>query len=176
MVLNGFISDIHHWMGGLSPVLQWLMLIVLGAVPFVEAFLSAMVGTLLGIPAPLSIAAGIAGNLLAVSLCTVFGKTVRGWWQRRRARLAEEGRGHRFSPSAVEGREETKLARVLRRYGVPGLCLLGPLTVPSQAVALVAAGTSAPRSRVLLLIAVPAVVLGVVGGVLGALGVNLLTR
>lgn len=125
----------------------WFLLgaFVGGAIPWLEAIIVIPAVVLAGGPLVPSVAAAIAGNLLTVWVAAVFGARVRAWWMRRRRRRQQE-RGTEPDPEtrARWDRRMERINRVMRRWGMPGLAILGPLGLGTQfsALAAVAVGQS----------------------------------
>lgn len=124
-------------------IVQPMVVVLGGAVPFFEGEGAAAVGIIGGIhPAVAGIAAA-AGNFLSVLAVVLLGSRVRT--------AAMAGRAPRADlPAEPESKGRRRFRRWLVRFGVPGASILGPLAIPTQftSAMLVAAGT--PRGRVLL--------------------------
>jgi hypothetical protein len=124
-------------------VVQPFVVMLAGAIPFIEGEGASPIGVLGGIHPVVAGIAAASGNFLCVLIIVLISS---------RARAAAVAHGHRSD--SHEERPESKGRRRFRRYlvrfGVPGASLLGPLAVPTQftAAMLIASGTS--RSWVLL--------------------------
>ncbi len=130
-----------------------------GAVPYIEGEGATMIGTLGGLPPVVAALAAAIGNSLCVAILVFLAARARAAvlaaTSRRRERvLVGAGGGAIVDEPAVaapdarpEGKRDVKFRAGLERYGVPGVCLLGPILLPTQftATALVAAGISARR-------------------------------
>ena len=96
-------------------------------------------GTALGLPAVLSGAAAVLGNLAAVAVAVLTygwsGRLVRRWAHRRRGGT---------SPTHRE-----RLERIWAGYGLPGVALLSPLLMGAPLGTLLALLLGAPRRRLL---------------------------
>lgn len=135
-----------------------------GAVPFVEGEGAAVIGVLGGIHPVVAALAGITGNVLAVVVVVLVGV-------RTREAVVARGGGRPTPPSA----RRQKFDRAFARYGVAGVCLLGPLLIPTHftAAALAASGVSRPRILAWQLVAIVLWTVGitlVVTGVIAAAG------
>jgi hypothetical protein len=111
-----------------------------GAVPWLEAVTVIPAGILLGLPPVAVVATAIVGNLATVALVAFGGERVRMWLlARRRRRRRGEG---------SEGGRASRAERVMSRFGVPGLAILGPLGVGTQlsAAIIVSLGVSGRRA------------------------------
>lgn len=138
--------------GPVSASAWWILLgaFLGGAVPWVEAIVVIPVVILAGGPVVPAVALAILGNLLTVWVAAVFGERVRGWWvrrrQARREKVREENGGVEPDPQHRErwDRRMERINRVMRRWGMPGLAILGPLGLGTQfsALAAVAVGQS----------------------------------
>lgn len=149
--LQGLAADVH-------PVLQWLVVILAGAIPFVESYFGSVIGILAGMPWYFAIPAAIVGNVISM---VVFVLTAAGV---RKAAKRDE-------------REETPRRRRLRRqfdkWGVPGVSLLGQTILPSQITSAAMVGFGASRQRVIVWQVVSIILWGAAFGVLAVLGVQL---
>lgn len=147
---------------GLEPWQQVLALVPAGAIPFIESYLGSFLGTVVGIHPALAIPAAVIGNLLATFLVTMLAG---------RARDAVVA-GRSETSAAEPSRLRRKIATNLDRFGVPGVCLLGPLVVASQITAptLVALGASRRGVHVWMTVSIVAwgLLFGLFGGLLGA--------
>lgn len=116
----------------------YLAVALAAAVPWLEVLLVIPPAVAFGLDPVLVAVAAFAGNYLPV-VGIVLGYQRLSWWlaRRRGERDTGGGRGQR-------GR------RLLARYGVPGLALLGPLITGAHLAAVLAAGTGASPYRVLL--------------------------
>ncbi|MEJ5946116.1 hypothetical protein WDZ17_12515 [Pseudokineococcus basanitobsidens] len=138
-------------------VWQWLVLLLGGAIPFVESYGASAIGVLVGVPFGLAVAAAVVGNVISMVAVVTVGDALR-----RRARSRREPR----PPSA----RTEKLRRRFDRFGVPGVSLLGQTVLPSQITsgALVAFG--ADRRQVIAWQVVSIVVWGLAFGGLATAG------
>jgi hypothetical protein len=113
-----------------TEVLELVGVFLGGALPWLEAVIVIPIGILAGLPPVLVVLAALAGNLLTLWLAAYYGERIRGWWQaRRRRRRAAEGGGR-----------AARVGRVFRRWGMPGLAVVGPIGLGTQLSAVVAVG------------------------------------
>jgi len=145
-----------------ATVAELIGIFLAGATPGLEAVIVVPVGIAAGLPVPAVLAAAIAGNLATVVLSVVFGERVRRWWRRRRA---NQDRTDRRSQRAQ---------RVADRWGLPGLALLGPVSLGTQASAVIAIALGQTRQRTLTWISAGTVVWAAVAASLAAGGLQLL--
>lgn len=144
-----------------ATVAELIGIFVAGATPGLEAVIVVPVGIAAGLPVPAVLAAAIAGNLATVVLSVLVGERLRTWWRRRRADLDRTER------------RSKRAQRVADRWGLPGLALLGPLSLGTQASAVVAIALGQTRQRTLAWIGAGTVLWAGVAG-LSAGGVQLL--
>lgn len=133
-----------------------------GAVPYIEGEGATMIGTLGGLPPIVAALAAAIGNFVCVAILVFVAARARiaviAANARRRERVLVGAGGAAFGDDDVvasgshaearpEGKRDAKFRAGLERYGVPGVCLLGPILLPTQftATALVAAGVGARR-------------------------------
>lgn len=117
---------------------QPLVVALAGAVPFIEGEGAASIGIIGGIHPVIAAIAGFVGNLLCVTVVVLLSARVR-------TSVLARGNG---SSEPVSPRRE-KVMRAYRRYGTPGVSLLGPLLVPTQITAAALVSTGVPARNVL---------------------------
>ncbi|TDD35920.1 small multidrug efflux protein [Nonomuraea terrae] len=134
-------------------VAQPLIVMLAGAIPFLEGEGASPIGVLGGIHPIVAGIAAASGNFLSVLAVVLFSTRVRTTAVARRARRTETP-----TEPKPESRGRQRFRRYLLRFGVPGASILGPLAIPTQftSAMLVASGT--PRGWVLLWQAVAIVV------------------
>lgn len=154
------IESLQEWTAGLPEVLQWLGVIAVSAIPFVESYFGSVIGVVAGLNPVVAVLAAIVGNAISMAVVVLSADRLR---QRRGVQATEE-----MSP------RKQRLRRMMDRFGVPGVSLLGQTVLPSQITsgALVAFGAN---TRGVLIWQVISIILwGVLFGTLAALGVDLL--
>ncbi|WP_366248947.1 hypothetical protein [Terribacillus aidingensis] len=101
------LSDIHDYLASIPTFYLCLLLILLSAVPFVEAHITVPLGIMLGVPFPVCCLIGLSANFLSVMLAVKWMKKIKK---------------DTYSFTRMDR------AKVLgKRYGVPGLALMGPI-------------------------------------------------
>lgn len=144
-----------------------------GAIPWLEAIIVVPLGILAGGPPALVALAGVTGNLLTVAAAAWFGERIRDWI---RVRSAEQrvARGEPREGSEAGQKRQQRIERVMTRWGMPGLAILGPLGLGTQ-ISVVAAVAAGVRTRVSFAwIAGGTIVWSAVAAVLTAYGVSFL--
>lgn len=152
------IESLQNFTAGLPAAFQWLGVILISAIPFVESYLGSAIGIVAGIPAPVAVLAAILGNVASMLLIVTLAHRVRG----RVARPAEA------SP------RKQKLKAAFDKYGVAGVSLLGQTILPSQITSAAMVSFGASKPAVVFWQTISIVLWGVAFGVLATLGVNLL--
>lgn len=154
--MQDFIVNLQNFVTGLPEAVQFLGVVAIGLIPFVESHLGSAIGIAAGVPIPLAVLAAIVGNILSVLAFVYVGAKVRGAFRR--------GRG---TPEKREGRESRGSSRVkenMARFGVPGACLIGPVLLPTQFTSTALVGAGAKRGTVVTWTVVAVVLWGIVTG------------
>jgi Ca2+/H+ antiporter, TMEM165/GDT1 family len=117
----------------------YVLVFLAAATPVLEVLVVVPAGVLAGMsPVPTALVA-VAGNLATVVLVAVAGDRLLAWWRRRRPQADT-------TPSARSRRG----GELVRRWGVPGLAFLAPLTTGTHIGTIAALATGAERRRVLV--------------------------
>lgn len=162
-----WVGSMRDWADGLGPAVQWLGVIAIGAIPFLEAYAGALVGVLIDMPFALAVLLGVIGNFLCVAALVLAAHGTRNAVTARKE-------PKEMSERQLKRREKTK--RNFDRFGVPGVALLGPLALPSQFTAPLMVSFGANRNAVLIWMFVSIVVWAVIGAFLGIAIINLAVR
>lgn len=154
-------ESIRELVTGADVAWQWAAVILAGAVPLIESYGAAALGTLAGTPLPLAIAAGIIGNLATMLIAVTLVDRLR----RRRLPGSD-----RRAPSP----RRQRLERLFDRYGVAGVSLVGQTLLPSQITSMALVGLGARRRTVILWQSVSIALWATVFGSLAAAGATVL--
>ena len=141
---------------------QPLIVLLAGAIPFVEGEIAAVIGIVGGINPVVAGIAGAAGNFLCVLLVVLLSSRARTAVVNHRAARAEVLAGNAGAATVAtvtdvdtettkpESKGRARFNVWLVRFGVPGASILGPLAIPTQftSAILIAGGT--PKAWVLL--------------------------
>lgn len=142
-------------------LIQPLIVIGAGAVPFVEGEGAAIVGVVGGLNPVAAAAAAATGNFLCVLLLVFLGARTRAAVvDRHEARMNAGQRGTdaavagqtalaERNPAKPESKGRRRFKVWLVRFGVPGASILGPLAVPTQFTSVMLVASGVPRGRVL---------------------------
>lgn len=144
-----------------------------GALPWLEAVVVIPAGVVAGLdPVPV-VLAGLSGNLLTVTIAAVYGARLRAWWrargQRRSATPATPGAA---DAEPDDGGRSGRAEEVMRRWGLPGLALLGPVGLGTQLSAVLAVSMGVSVRRTLVWIGTGTVVWCVVAALLARAGTS----
>lgn len=155
----------------LPEFLQPLLVMLAGAIPYIEGEGAAGLGILAGIDPIIAAVAGAAGNILCVIGVVFLGSRVREGVVARKAARTE---ANRLEPSLVGGagsgtdaggtspadadpekpsrktKGRARLRRWLVRFGVPGASILAPLALPTMLTAAFFVGSGVSRRWVIL--------------------------
>lgn len=158
--------------------LQWLAIMLVGAIPFVESYGGAVLGIVVGVPTPVAILAAIIGNVIAMTLAVWIAAAIREKATARKTVAAgHAGEDADDQPQSAEpSRGKQRIRQLFDRFGVPGVSVLGQWALPSHITAPTLVGFGANRGSVLVWQTVGIILWGVVFGVLAAAGVNLAMR
>ncbi|MCQ9367405.1 hypothetical protein NQ036_03970 [Brevibacterium sp. 91QC2O2] len=121
--MESLLETLQTYTESLPDWLHWVVVLVMGAVPYVGSHFAALLGTLAGVSNPVTLASAFGGNAAAL-LAT--------------AAVADRARRHmrRIGRTLPIRRRKSKLERRVRRaidrYGVAGFALLGQVVIPSQ--------------------------------------------
>nr|WP_241428946.1 small multidrug efflux protein [Agrococcus sp. ARC_14] len=136
-------------------MVQPLVVMLAGTIPFIEGEVAAMVGVVGGMHPILAGLAAAVGNFVCVFVIVLLTSRARTAVMDRRAARVTVGAGLSEPEEALatekpESKGRAKFKRWIVRFGVPGASILGPLAIPTQftSAILVAGGT--PRGWVLL--------------------------
>ncbi|ROR74148.1 small multi-drug export protein [Bogoriella caseilytica] len=144
-----------------------------GAIPWLEAIIVVPLGILAGGPPALVVLAGVTGNLLTLAAAAWFGERVRNWVRRRTAEQ-REARGQPREGSHTTQKRQQRIERIMTRWGMPGLAVLGPLGLGTQVSAVVAVAAGVRAGLSFTWIAAGTIVWSIVAAVLAAYGVSFL--
>lgn len=156
------IESLQSFTQSLPEALQWVGVMLIGAIPFVESYGGSVIGIVAGIPTPLAIAAAIAGNIVAMLALVQIAHLSRSKVTGGRAPRKE------LSP------KQQRIKAMFERFGVPGVSLLGQWVLPSQITSSLMVSFGAGRNWVVLWQVISIVIWGVAFGVLAHLGISML--
>jgi len=152
-----------EWLQGLTesahPALQWAVVALAGAVPFIESYFGSVLGILAGVHPAVAIVAAVVGNIVSMWIFVMVAA---------RTRAATKADERELTP------RRARLKQRFDTWGVAGVSLLGQTLLPSQITSAAMVGFGASRSRVILWQIVSIILWGAAFGVLALLGVTFL--
>jgi Ca2+/H+ antiporter, TMEM165/GDT1 family len=148
-----------------NEALTYLAVLVAAAIPWLEVLLVVPAGILAGLPWGPTVVVAALGNVATLVPVVVAADRIESWWRRRSDSTTSDGDG------GTVGRQG-RARRLLDRYGVPGLAVLGPLLTGAHLAAAVAMASGADRRRALVWFVSGVVVWALLAGVLTTLGVG----
>ncbi len=157
------LEALSDFTAGLPAWAQWIGVMLISAIPFVESYFGAAIGVLVGVHPAVAIAAAIVGNAVSM-LAFVLGADAA----RKKVR---SGREQAAEPTPRRAR----LKRMFDRFGVPGVSLLGQTVLPSQITSGAMVSFGASRNAVILWQCISIVLWGVLFGLLALGGAELLS-
>ncbi|MCD1570098.1 hypothetical protein [Agromyces mediolanus] len=155
------IDALQDFAGSLPAYLQWLGVMLVAAIPFVESYFGSVVGVLIGLPPAVAIGVAVIGNVVSMLIFVLTAHGVR----------SKVVAGKQQAPEESPRRE--KLRRAFDKYGVAGVSIVGQTILPSQITSAAMVSFGASRNAVIFWQIVSIVLWGVVFGILATLGVSL---
>lgn len=156
-----FVTDIFTQLAqmavGAESWQQIAVLMLAGAIPFIESYLGSFLGVILGINPFLVVASAVAGNVITTFLLIAIASKARSLATRNRETAPRKERTPR----------QQKVANYAHRVGVPGVCLLGPLVLASQITAPTLIALGARRAAVYIWQGIAIIVWGILFGFFG---------
>lgn len=181
--LEELVRNFQDLVAQVPEVVQPFIVMLAGAVPFIEGELAAMIGVVGGLNPIVAAIAAAGGNFLAVlAIVTLTSRARTAVVDRRAARVREANlvsagvRGpvdeleHASALSAgpapkPESKGRARFLRWLVRFGVPGASIIGPFAIPTHFMSAILVSAGTPRRWVLLWQAVSIVLWTTVGTV-----------
>ena len=154
---DGWYFRLQTWTESLNQAWQWVGIILISAIPFVESYGGAFIGVLAGIHPAVAIAASVVGNMISLALVIYAAHWIRSTVLRRRDP----------EPDADRSAKRERVLRIFNKFGVPGVSILGPLALPSQLTAPLMVSFGASRHAVMVWMLVSVILWGAGFGLLG---------
>lgn len=144
---------------------SYFLVFLAAATPMLEVLVVIPAGVLGGLPPVTTALVAAAGNLSTVALVAVTGDTILGRWRQQRPQQDDD------RPS----RRSQRASELARRWGVPGLALLAPLTTGAHIATVAALATGSDTRRVLRWMAVGVVAWSAVAAAATAASLDVFT-
>lgn len=168
-----FVTDLFLWLAELAtyaePWQQIGVLLLAGAIPFIESYLGSFLGVVLGINPFLAVGSAIVGNMISTFALIATAGRARSAITRKNRTTHDAAAGTTTAALKEEDRtrRQQKVAQYANRIGVPGVCLLGPLLVASQITAPTLVALGAAKRSVYLWQAIAIIAWGMLFGFFG---------
>ncbi len=141
----------------MDALLQFALIFVLAATPWVELMVVIPMGAAMGLPVvPITVVAFIGNALPVFAVIALY-----RWWERRRG--------------AVQRRWSQRALNVWERYGLPGLALLAPVITGIHLAAVMALTMGTSRQRTVQWMTASLAAWAIVTGAVTAAGVEIFT-
>lgn len=151
------IESLQGFTSTFPPVLQWIGVILVAAVPFIESYFGSVIGVAIGMNPVFAILAAVVGNVASM-LVLVNG----AHYLRRRA-----------AKDKVPSQKYARLRAAFDKYGIAGVSLLGQTILPSQITSSALVSFGAAKGKVIFWQVISIVLWGSTFGLLAYLGVDL---
>lgn len=159
--ITDLFQRLAEYAASVEPWQQFLVILLAGAVPFIESYLGSFLGVALGIePSAAVVATAVLGNVL--STFALIALTAR-------ARSAATSRRGDKKPTS---NRQQKVARYVEKLGVPGVSLLGPIILASQITGPTLVALGANKRTVYLFQGISIIAWGVLFGFFGDLVIS----
>lgn len=142
---------------------QLAAVFLVSLIPFLEGYIAASVGVVVGFPAIPTILIATIGNWLSVMAVIVLYEKLR----QRRSGKQGEGRS---------GKRMERARNLFNKYGVPGVALIGPIVFGHHIGAFISLVAGSSKRYVTLWMTAGILVWTIAAGVLAAVGVDIVGR
>lgn len=161
MKVDLMIESLQSFAASLPAMLQWVGVLLIAAIPFVESYFGAVVGVVIGLNPVLAIGVAVVGNVLAMLVFVLSAHGVR-------SKVSAGKTAKELSP------RRAKLRRTFDKYGVAGVSLAGQAILPSQITSAAMVSFGAPKNAVILWQLISIILWGTAFGVAATFGVTLM--
>jgi len=159
------VESLQELTDGLPAIVQWIGVVLAGAIPFVESYFASVIGILAGLNPVVAVVAAVLGNVVAVLVVILLTDRTRNRLTRPQADADADA-----EPSP----RRQRLRRMFDRYGVPGVALVGPSVLPSHLTSAALVSFGAPARAVAGWHVVSIVLWGTAFGLAAYFGIGLL--
>lgn len=151
------LEGLQNWTAGLPEAAQWLGVLAVSAIPFIESYFGAVIGIAAGLNPIVAVVAAIVGNVISMVVLVSGAHAVR-------SRAVDE-------PETVSPRRQ-RLRRAFDKYGIIGVSLLGQTILPSQITSTAMVSFGASKQKVIFWQIVSIILWGITFGVLASYGLQ----
>lgn len=154
------LEALQQFTEGLPALVQWVGVLLVSAIPFVESYFGSVIGVAAGLSPFVAVPAAIVGNVISMTILVLGAAKARSVVTQNR-------------PTEEPSPRRARVKRMFDRFGVPGVSLLGQTMLPSQITSMAMVSFGASKSAVIGWQIVSIILWGVLFGTLAALGLNL---
>ncbi|CAG9622685.1 small multi-drug export protein [Sutcliffiella rhizosphaerae] len=151
------LQDFILYLTEVNTIIKHLGILLIGAVPFLEAFVGAALGAFLGIPLITAAISSMIGNWISIMLIILPFDAILSKVRERKAN--KEG-------GFIQNRAN-KAKEMYNKYGVPGLAILTPLVASGHIAAFTSIAAGANKKKVIFWHTVSIIIWGVLGAAFG---------
>lgn len=151
-------------MGFIELLWAYILVFIFSAVPFFEAYAVIPVAIIAGLATFPVLVLGLGGNIITVLLVIVFINKIKQWQANRKKNKEEK------SPS----KRSLRAQKLWKKYGLPGLAMIGPLFVGSHLTAFMSISLGGTKKETAYWVIGTIVIWSAIFTVLAHLGIDFL--
>ncbi|HJB62280.1 MAG TPA: hypothetical protein H9769_01065 [Candidatus Microbacterium pullistercoris] len=157
------LENLQSFTETLPVAVQWLGIILISAIPFVESYLGSFIGVIAGIHPVVALAAAIIGNVVSMLIFVLSAHGIRTAATKNNA------------PKELSPRKQ-KLKERFDKFGIAGVSLLGQAVLPSQITSALIVSFGASKNKVIFWQIISIILWGVAFTLLALGGVQVVGR
>ena len=161
------IEQLQEFAAGFPEWAQWIAVMLVSAIPFVESYFGSAIGVAIGMHPVIAIAAAVAGNVISMLAFVLSAHSTR-----QKVRSVRSSKNDAPLDEPAPRRQRLKAA--FDRFGVPGVSLIGQTLLPSQLTSAAMVGFGASKNAVIFWQIISIILWGAVFGTLAHLGLSAL--
>lgn len=125
-------EEFQSWLESLPTVVQYLSVLVLGVIPFLESYVAVPIGLLMGINLPAALFVAVVGNIVGIVVGIKLGKKILDRREQRERTARQE-----------------KILNRVNKFGIPVASLIAPSTMAISITALIMVAAGLDQQRTL---------------------------
>ncbi|MCT2537849.1 small multi-drug export protein [Aquibacillus koreensis] len=141
----------------------YVLVFILSAVPFFEGYGVIPIAIVAGLGVVPVVLLGLIGNILTVILVIIFIDQINNWRKKRKKEKEQK-----------ESKRSTRAEKIWKKYGLPGLAMLGPLVVGSHLTAIASMTFGGTKKKTFLWVSSSIAVWSIVFTILISFGIDIL--
>lgn len=158
--LQGFAAGFPEWA-------QWIAVMLISAIPFVESYFGSVIGVAIGVHPVIAIAAAVIGNAISMLAFVLSAHATR-------QKVKDVRSNKNGAPLEEPAPRRQRLKAAFDRFGVPGVSLIGQTLLPSQLTSAAMVGFGASKNAVIFWQIISIILWGAAFGTLAYLGLSAL--